>query len=253
MKNKTKSENRKALPKFLAIVLVAGFIGGIIGGAMGFMGGTMAPEHIVSATYQLLSIITPYSIWIVTAACFIIELILYRQSKNAYCNWDGENEQIIEKAEEKLSWILMFTSANMTLLFFFFGIAEIPAIKIEKGLYALLLAGFILSLILIIIMQQKDVDLIKKINPEKKGSIYDPEFKTKWFNSCDENEQKQIGQASFKAFTVTNYVCIGLWFILIVTAKIFHTGILPMFIVILIWGISQIVYCYESIRLNKHN
>ena len=40
--------------------------------------------------------------------------------------------------------------------------------------------------------------LTRRINPEKQGSVYDTKFFEKWVDSCDESEQRQMGQAAFQ-------------------------------------------------------
>ena len=90
------------------------------------------------------------------------------------------------------------------------------------------------------------------MNPEKQGSIYDSKFHKKWVDSCDENEQRQMGQAAYKAFRAVNITCVILWGVLILLAFIFDIGILPFFLVTLIFGVGQTVYVLECIRLGLH-
>ncbi len=211
----------------------------------------MTPDHIVESIRNIVETIAPYGVWIITLLFTALELRLYLKARALYQSWDGEDEEIIETAEEKLSWVLMFSSTNSVINFFFFGVSNV--ITSEQIIPSImLLAGFIAGIVEILIIQQKTVDLTKKINPEKKGSVYDSKFSKKWIESCDENEQRQIGQSAFKAYTAVIYTCVILWVILVFFSITFEIGILPILIVSLIWGIAQIVYCYESIRLTKH-
>ena len=253
MSRKEKSDNKKALPKFLGIVLISGLIGGIVGFASGFFGGTLMPDQLVTKFYQILDTITPYSIWLITGVCFILELRFYLQAKSICQSWDGEDEESIEKAEEKLSWALLFTSVNLIINYFFLGADKILNLNVNEWYYSMFtIIAFVLGLVIVIVMQQKIVDLTKKINPEKKGSVYDMKFAKKWMESCDENEQRQIGQASYKAYQTVVYMSVFIMLILYITASFFDFGILPFLIVTIIWGGSQIVYCYECIRLGRH-
>lgn len=252
MSKKEKSENRKALPKFLGFVLVCSLFGGIIGGISGFMGGTVASENLVEGIYHALDLGIPYCMSAVTILLVICEIRLYLQAKAIYKKWDGEEEESIEKAEEKLSWAILFSGTQMILSFFFYGVYHVVSKSNGPGSLIMIVA-FILGMFAILIMQQKTVDLVKKINPEKKGSVYDPKFSKKWMESCDENERNQVGQACYKAYNSVVYTCCILWVVLFFGAFYFDIGILPITIVTLIWIVSQSVYGYECIRLSRHN
>lgn len=126
-----------------------------------------------------------------TLVSLAVILWLYRGAKGLFESWDGEEETVMDRAEEKLSWGLLVISVQMVLDLFFF-----PAGTIGQGLGALWsVLLFVVSLLGLVLAQQKIVDLTRKMNPEKQGSVYDPKFQKKWFESCDEAEQKQIGQA----------------------------------------------------------
>ena len=112
--------------------------------------------------------------------------------------------------------------------------------------------AFIVSIFLLVFAQQKIVDLTRKMNPEKQGSIYDTKFRKKWFESCDEAEQKQIGQAAYKAYNVVSTACPILWAALLMLSYAFHFELLmPTFVVCFIWLLLQVSYCLECIRLGK--
>lgn len=249
---KNRTENRKAIPGFVVIVLVSALIGGFIGGFTGFLGGTMVPENIVSSVYHYIKLILPYSIPVVTAAFVISEVILYRKAVNLYENWNGEDEEDVEKAEENISWIILCTSLNLILAFFFFGAEEVVNREENTVIFFSVILAFLAALTFIIIMQQRAVDLTKKINPEKKGSVYEVNFARKWMESCDENEQRQIGICGYKAYISIIYTCIGLWFLTLISSKIFHTGLLPLVVIAIIWGVGQFTYCYQAVQLGKN-
>ena len=155
----------------------------------------------------------------------------------------------MDRAEEKLNWALLLATAQMILDMFFFAVAETysgPA----GGLVSVL--TFLVSVFLLVFAQQKAVDLTRKMNPEKRGSVYDVHFKKKWFQSCDEAEQKQIGQAAYKAFNVVNTACPIAWMVLLLLSFAFNLSILlPAFLVCLLWLLLTVTYCLECIRLGK--
>lgn len=252
MSKKFRSDNRKALPKFLGTILVCIIFGVALGFIMTFNDYAESSEALTRKIYGFLNTILPYANWIITGLFTIVNIALYKQAKNMYHNWDGENELVIEKTEEKLSWILLLSSLNMVLLLFFTGMLEILVEFNSSRSGILTFLSLPIGLVIIIILQQKVVDFTKVINPEKKGSVYDSKFKDKWYNSCDESEQRQIGRACYKAFTVTSTTCIVLWLVLIVISYNFPIGILPNLVVMIIFGVLQISYAYESIRISRH-
>ena len=110
-----------------------------------------------------------------------------------------------------------------------------------------------MSIAILIIIQQKVVDLTRELNPEKQGSVYDLKFRKKWLNSCDEAEQKQIGQAAYKAYHVLNTTCPILWVFLILLSFIMEISLLPSFLILLLWGILSLTYILECIRMSRRS
>ena len=106
---------------------------------------------------------------------------------------------------------------------------------------------------LVIFAQQKAVDLERKMNPEKHGSVYDAKFQKKWLDSCDESERRQIGEASRRAYMVTTRLCLGLWLALVILSMLFDMSLLPVFVLLLVWGTMQVTYTLECIRLGKRS
>lgn len=89
------------------------------------------------------------------------------------------------------------------------------------------------------------------MNPEKRGSVYDTKFQKKWMDSCDESERRQIGQACYRAYLVTSRVCIGVWLVLVILSMVFEISLLPVFVLLLVWGVMQVTYTLECMRLSK--
>ena len=95
------------------------------------------------------------------------------------------------------------------------------------------------------------MDLTKEINPEKRGSVYDMKFQERWLESCDEAERRQIGQASYKAYTTLNKFCPYCWIVLFLGNMVFHYGFLPSSVVLLVWAVLTVSYTREAIRLSR--
>ena len=146
---------------------------------------------------------------------------------------------------------LLLDSLTVIASFFFFnaGIVYLPQ-EVDSAMIPLL-AIFLVVIALSILLQQKTVDLTKEINPEKRGSVYDMKFQERWWESCDEAERRQIGQASYKAYTTLNKFCPYCWGVLFLGNMIFHYGILPSTVVLLVWAVLTVSYTREAIRLSR--
>ena len=247
--NDVRRDNRKALPKYLLILFVAAIFGGVLGFAAGWMGHDSLSEAVAAAVSGFLALVAPWAIPITSAVSLAVILWMYRGAKGLFTGWDGEDDATMDRADEKLNWALLLTASQCVLDMFFFAVAETysgPA----GGLVSVL--TFLVSVFLLVFAQQKAVDLTRKMNPEKRGSVYDVHFKKKWFQSCDEAEQKQIGQAAYKAFNVVNTACPIAWMVLLLLSFAFNLSILlPAFLVCLLWLLLTVTYCLECIRLGK--
>ncbi len=250
MRAKTeKSENRRALPKFFLMMLGSLLAGGVLGFAVG-LSRFFDTGEIAGRLNGALQAATPWGIPVTTVltmgACFL----LYRSAAGKFAAWDGGDESdATETAEILLSWTLLLSAVQLLINFFFMtaiGTCQ-PA---EAGVLGMI-GVFVLSCGLVIFTQQKVVDLERKINPEKHGSVYDTKFQKKWLDSCDESERRQIGEASRRAYMLTTRVCLGLWLALTVLGMVFELGMLPVTVLLLVWGTLQVSYTLACIRLSK--
>ena len=249
---KQKSENQKAFPRFLGILVVASLIGGVLGGLSGVAGYFWKDHTAFGAAFaHLLGAASPWAMVACAAVLLGLGLYQYRKSDTAFHGWDGEDEDVMQRAEERLSWALLLDSLTVIVSFFFFnaGIVYLPQ-EVDSAMIPLL-AIFLVVIALSILLQQKTVDLTKEINPEKRGSVYDMKFQERWLESCDEAERRQIGQASYKAYTTLNKFCPYCWGVLFLGNMIFHYGILPSTVVLLVWAVLTVSYTREAIRLSR--
>ena len=76
-------------------------------------------------------------------------------------------------------------------------------------------------------------------------------YSKKWLASCDESERRQIGQACYRAYMTGTRFCLGLWLVLVVLSLVFEMSILPVSVLLLVWGVMQVTYTLECIRLGK--
>ena len=261
MKNdEIKNANRKALPKFLLVTAVCAIVGGAIGyysghgaakGGMDQLAGMMKEAgaffgmHIAPWLMLVLAVIVP-----------VICIPIYRSAKKLVAAWDGEDEDISDTIDRKLSAVIWLTSAALILSYFLIaasysrGFAAFGS-KDHTIIFSIGIAAFFGIMAESIIIQQKCVDTAKLTNPEKKASVYDMRFQKKWMEDCDEAEKIMIGKCAFKAYSATNFVCTVLAIALAVCALVFDIGFLPSLTVCLIWMVNLSVYCKEAMRYSK--
>lgn len=256
--NQIKEQNRKALPCFFVTL----FICAVIGGLLGFFSLEFKTEDI-GILLEMAGDFFAKSIapWILVAEAVAVPLIcipIYRSAKKQVENWDGENEEVYEKAEYKISLILWLTGMAQILSFIFIAAVYSQmhsALKLgnENFLLKMLcsLAAFIAIVVEYILITQKCVDMTKQLNPEQKASFYDVKFKKKWLEDCDEAQKLMIGKCAIKAWQAMSVTCEVLCVLFVLGSLILGIGILPTLLVCLIWGIGQTVYCLESIRIQK--
>ena len=249
-----KSENRKALPKFTLSLLGSLLVGGVIGFAIGLsraMG--LDTAALAEGLGAILAAVTPWGIPVTSALTLGGCLVLYRSAARKFAAWDGGDEdETSESIDAALSWVLLLSAVQ--LLFNLFFLSAFCIYWMDRDIRALSLVGvFLLSCGLVVFAQQKTIDLERKMNPEKRGSVYDSKFQKKCLDSCDESERRQIGEASRRAYMVTSRVCLGLWLVLVVLSLVVEISLLPVFVLLLVWGTMQVTYTLECIRLGKGN
>lgn len=245
-----KGENRRALPKFFLTMLGSLLAGGVLGFVIG-MSHVFGLDMESTAAWLdgVLESVTPWGITATSVLTLGGAFFLYHRARKGVSGWDGGDEnEASEEAERLLSWALLLSAVQLIVNFFFMA-AVTRYFPAKNGLPAVV--EFIVSCALVIFAQQKIVDLERKMNPEKHGSVYDMKFQKKWMESCDESEQRQIGQACYRAYMVTTRVCTGLWLALVLLSMVYRISLLPVFVLLLVWGTMQVVYTLECIRLSK--
>lgn len=247
-----KSENRKALPKFALTLLLSLLVGGVLGFFIGLTNVFgLDAAALAGALNAVLSAVTPWGIPVTSLLTLGPAFALYRSAAKKYAAWGGGDEdETSEAIESTLNWVLLLSAVQLIINLFFFAALCVYTFDGEIGVLVHL-AIFVASCGLVIFAQQKAVDLERKMNPEKRGSVYDTKFQKKWLESCDESERRQIGEASCRAYMVTTRVCIGLWLVLVMLSMVFEMSLLPVFVLTVIWGTMQVTYVLACIRLSK--
>lgn len=253
-----RQENKKALPKFILVVVCSLVLGGILGFALVKLNLENFQDALDGAGLFFTNRVAPWLIIALPVAEFAVCLPIYFSAKKQLSAWDGEDETVSGKIEARLSVCIGITGLCTVAAFFllsamfagFVGNAGteqmMPAPMFFGGL-----AGFLVNLFAPMILQQKLVDLTKRLNPEKHGSVYDTKFQKKWYDSCDEAERAIIGQCAFKAYQAMCRVCMGLWVVFALGGMFFNWGFLPALAVCLVWGVGQAAYSWACLKQEK--
>ena len=255
-KNEIKQANRKAVPKFLLIMLFSLILGGAIGFFSAKYSLNALSDSLKSAGAFFGVYIAPYFMLVMAIIIPIVCVSLLIKAKKILADWDGENEDVYNTADKKLSVIMWITSAALILSFFLITASYsvgFSAFESKRHTLPVLvgIASFFAILIEAVLIQQKCVDAVKIMNPEKTASVYDTKFQKKWMDSCDEAEKIMVGKCAYKAFSATNSVCIILSVLLAIFALVFETGFLPSLAVCLIWLVNQSAYLKEAMKYSK--
>ena len=245
MKDSVKQDNRRALPKFLAVVVCAALLGGIGGffGAMAADEGTL--EAIRAGLDRMMRLIGPWGIPASGVLLLFPAWLCYRSACKQYGAWDPDSEEGTEEIERRMNLSMLLTTLGLIFDFFFL------AASFQFAQPLLNSALFLLSLVCITLLQQKIVDLTRRMNPEKQGSIYEMKFQKTWFASCDEAERAQIGQASFQAFRAASVACMIVWLVLTLLNFTAGTGLLPVLAVLVVLGVLQVSYILACMGMHS--
>lgn len=262
LKRKTnQGKQKKKVHRFVLICVISFIVGAVLGVLM-LMGQKLFEESgidlsgVWELTGEILAIATPYvfvAIWVITGIVCAVRL---KKAKRIYREWDGEDDEIINKAEYKLNKCLSASTTATILGYFLFGLNAYFIDRIvESTLYfvsfAVMMISFLVSLVLVVVIQRQAVELAKKINPEKRGDVLDPKFAKEWENSSDEAEMLIAYKAAYKAYKAINSMFIVLWVICLVGEIGFHMGLVPLLFVSALWLVSSTVYCREAIKLEN--
>ena len=251
-----KKEDKKAFKSFIIIMIISAIAGGILGGMSIYFKDSLS-ENLPDFIMNILGAITPFASVVLSLLVIITSSIVYKKLTKELKIWnESDEEDMIDKIEEKLSYILLLSSVNLIMGFFFFGVGfALPSdyldLNVDIVKRILFFVGFVLCVLSSILIQKKFVNLEKEINPMLKGSVYDTKFSEKWIDSCDEAIKMNIYKSSYKAYKAVTNTCLILWFVCILGLNVWDFGLMPLFIVTIIWLVQTVAYCLESIKSSK--
>ena len=186
MKNdEIKEANRKALPKFLLFAVVCAIVGGVIGYYSGYGAAKGGMDELVGMMKETGAFFgTHIAPWLMVAIAIIVPVLclpIYRSAKKLLAAWDGEDEDISDTVDRKLSAVIWITSVALIVSYFLIaasysgGFATFDS-KNSTIIFFIGVVAFFGIMAEATIIQQKCVDTAKQTNPEKKASVYDMRF-----------------------------------------------------------------------------
>lgn len=253
-RQENRKEDRKRLGRFILYVC----LGGAVGFFLGFTGVSVV-KYLESEQWDFLSfsrMLTElwgmagrYLLIVVNGIALpVIWILFFRHKKELAC-WNGEDEDFVEKVERKLGTNLTLSVALMIFEMFAYGIGFYGMVSMTNRNNWLLAADLLIfmgSLTCIIVHQKCIVNLLKEINPEKQGSVFDHKFSKVWFESCDEAEKQKIGEAGYRTYSVMTGIYQVLSMVLMIAGFFFPIGILPFVLVCLLWFVQTMIYSVKS-------
>ncbi len=255
-----KQEDKKALGKLLPMMLLALLAGVLIGFVGGFLGHLME-SSVMESCLTVLRYAAIYGGFVYTICLAIVSGVLCRKSRVEYTAWDEEDEAVLNAIETKLAYALWFSNLILYGSYFFFSVG-VWATDIAKGWdspedipvigLAAVFLHMTVALVVGSVIQQKTVNLVKEINPEKSGSVYDMKFYNKWLDTCDEAEKYMAYKCAYKSFKVMNVAGVILWIVCLVGQMSFGTGAFATIIVTIFLLVMISSYSVQTIYFAKH-
>lgn len=203
MKPKTEKKNAWVYVKFAIIIVVSGIFGAVCSMAIraGFENftnlGAVLSQSLYGAGVPLLG----GGLLLAAAATG-----LYLAAKKPMARAD-EDDAAYEKANRLLCLSMILTTLGFPWFVLTMGLTFGQAIQ-EHAIdtTGLGLGLLIIELVWFSALQAIVVGATKKLYPEKQGNVFDTKFQKDWYASCDEAEQKAIGDCSYFTFQIMNLV-----------------------------------------------
>lgn len=247
-----KNEDRKALKKFFAVLMIAMLIGLLAGVAT-----VLVKESVWDIVFneEKLQEIGKYVALIgsfLTTTLLLAGIVYYYSwSRSAFEGWEDEDEDTMLLIEKKISAGMFLVKLIMVESYFFFAFGcyttkvfyiQGTSESLDMFSFLLVLVLFIYALTAGIISESKLVNLTKEINPEKKGSVYDMKFSEVWLESCDEAERYLAYKCAYGAYRVTERAIMVSWLICILWMVLTGTGMFAVVLVTTLWIVHLVSY-----------
>lgn len=249
--NANKPKETKKWLKFGLVMLACMVIGGLVGVgiAMVTKGESWDPAafmtRIAPATvYVILGLFA-----VMTVAVAVYGLPKMKKLEQEVKNVDPEDfdrqDQLNVELEKQTEW----TGHVMPVCFILEAVMVFAFLRCEDGSAIAFLVSnalFMVCLWLSFVIQKKAIDLVKALNPEKKGSLLDMNFSKQWSDSCDEAEKIAIGRSAYQAYNVASKMCVLLWVVTVLMMFLLGTDALAPVCVCILWIVMRVAFIKEA-------
>lgn len=243
MNKEKKQKNQKSEIKLVIIFLLFLAVSYVVGYFLGTMGARYEGDmkELLQVAANGATLIFPIFYVFINVLVIVASLVIYIVARKRAQIWDGESEEVIDDVEKRLNWSVILINILMVADVFFFGVMVYIAMYTQHGenygdeLFPLGTTVFFVSYALMLVLYKLILDLVKKLNPEKRGSIFDFKFVKEWENSSDEAEKLTMYKAAYKTYRVVNVTCGIMWGVSFGGMLLLQTGLLPLFCVSAIW------------------
>lgn len=252
-----KKNDRKIYIKFAVALACCFLLGSVVGkGARYLEKALEGRENIFEGLKYAAGYILPALFIAMNVIVFTVSMVIYGRMKKLAMSWDGEDEDVIGTVEYRLNIPVLMTTISLICNFALFaGIAELTEVLEDESfsdiIFMINILTFVISFIMVTIVNKLVLDLEKKLNPEKRGNMFDTRFARNWEESCDEAQKQILYKSAYKAFSATNITCMILWGIAFAGQFAFHTGAFAGICICIIWLVMDVVFTVTSMKLER--
>lgn len=259
MKDTDKKVNKKSNLKIyiiFAVMILASLLGGFLAGRLAAVNKDTLDGINWGHIWWITADTLPIVYGVLMLATFVVSFVMYGKIKRMIRGWDGEDEDVIVDIESRIT-----TASYLPCVIVFVGLVLFPvciyavdrSYSNSKGMPMTIVSEvvFVVSMILYCVIEKLVIDEEKKLNPEKKGNIFDINFRRDWEKSSDEAELIAIAKSSKKGFMTGIKAGFVMWILTFMSMFAFDTGVMPIVAVGLVLIVMYVAYCREFVRLQK--
>ncbi len=253
--NKKNKSNTKIYLVF-AVIIVASLVGGFFAGKLVGASKGSLNEIDWNHIWALAADTIPIVYGVLVLAVFVAIFVMYGKLKYVIGNWDGDNEDEIVDIERRITRVSFLPCVVIFVGMVLFPVCIYAIEKAyggSKGMHMTIVTElvFLGSLVLYCVIEKLVIDEEKKLNPEKKGNIFDIHFKRDWEKSSDEAELIAVAKSSKKGFMAGIRAGLIVWVVMFICMFAFDTGVMPIVAVGVILLVMYVAYGREFSRLQK--
>lgn len=245
----SEQEHKKNVRNFTIMLICSGLGGMLIGIIASVSSMELIRKKLPDMVSSGIQTALPFLMAVFCVLLPCIALGLFYSQKNKYRE-DMSTEEL-DYLEYTLNTPLILSSITMILSFICMGCLMVYIPKMSYVLSMLCCAMFIFHFVIVFMVQKNVIEFEKKLNPEKKGDIFDKNFADVWEASCDEAEKLTIYKCSHQAYRTGTRACLVLWIVCAMCPLFFDTGVFPIFVVGIIWLTLNASYLRTSLKQER--